>query len=285
MLSRVAIVVLNYNGGRCLAACLQSLEHLDYGAKDIIVIDNGSVDESFADARKHFPQYIYLRNEENEGFAKGMNKGMRVALERGAEWVWLFNNDAVTSPETLTHLLSVARVHPRAGLLSPIIVDSKTHQTWFAQGRVNFFRMRTEHLLPTKQALSQESYPSEFLTGCAMLIRKDVAETIGFLDERFFLYYEDADYSLRATQAGFLCLVVSKARVFHAEASNQRSEKVYHLVYSGLLFFAKHDPLLLRLYHAVYVVLRRVKNFFDRARGKERASWAHQAYRKYFYGS
>lgn len=280
---KVGIIVLNYNGARCLLSCLQSLDRLEYPEKDIIVVDNASADDSFEEAEKKFPRFTYVRNAKNEGFARGMNVGMRLALKRGAEWVWLFNYDASADSGALSALILAAGENPQAGLLSPVISETGSGSVWFAKGKIDSFRMRTLHIPSTRAESASAAYSSEFLTGCALLIKKELIDTIGFLDERFFLYYEDADYSVRASRAGFACLVVPQAKVAHSEASNVRPEKTYFLVYSGLLFFEKWATPRMRPYLAAYGTMRRVKNFFDRLCGRARAAQeAYRAYRDYY---
>lgn len=281
-LPKVGIIVLNYNGNDCLFSCLQSLDRLEYPEKDIIIVDNGSSDDSLANAERSFPYFTFVRNEKNKGFAEGMNAGMRLALRRGAQWCWLFNYDAVADPQSLSVLLLAAQENPRAGLLSPMIYGSDGG-IWFGKGEIDFFRMRARHTSPSPEERMLKTYPSQFLTGCALLIKKELIDTIGSLDEDFFLYYEDADYCLRASRAGFSCLVVPGARVIHGEVSRSRPEKIYFLVSSGLLFFEKWAPLLARPYLTAYVTMRRIKNFLDRIlRNSLSAQEAHRAYRDHY---
>ena len=136
--------------------------------------------------------------------------------------------------------------------------------------------MRAEHRAPRKKKTTP--YQSEFLTGCAMLIKRDVFEQIGFLDEAFFLYYEDADFSLRARKAGFSAWVVPEATVIHLEVSQKSSQKPYFLVLSGLIFFARHTPAYLRPYLFAYATIRRAKNLVDVWLGREAAPIVHKAY-------
>lgn len=281
---KVGIIVLNYNGADCLVSCLQSLYQLEYKNKEIIVVDNGSTDDSFSLAQQLFPQSIFVCNKENKGFSRGMNDGMRQAFLRGADFCLLFNYDAEIDPQALEHLLSIAQKNPQAGLLSPIIYEKENKHIWFAKGKIEFLRMRSRHQEISQKEFIQESYQSEFLTGCALFVRKELVDAIGFLDEQFFLYYEDADYSLRATKAGFECLVVPKAIVWHSEKSKTNPEKMYFLVYSGLLFFQKHTPPSLRLYMALYGTIRRIKNRFDRMLGKNGAAEeVSRAYKNFFH--
>lgn len=281
-LPRVGIIVLNYNGKNCLLSCLQSLDQLEYQNKEIVVVDNNSIIGSLEEAEKKFPHFIFVRNQKNEGFAKGMNIGIKEALARGAKWCWIFNYDAEAHPQALNKLISAAQENPKAGLLSPIIYEVNSDNMWFAKGRIDFLRMRTLHIQPTSEELNAKTYKSEFLTGCALLIKKELIEKIGFLDERFFLYYEDVDYSLRATQVGFDCVVVPEAKVSHSEESKLNPDKIYYLVYSGLLFFNKWTPFYLKPYIVVYVTMRRIKNFWDRLFEKnEVAQGVYMAYRNY----
>ena len=213
-----------------------------------------------------------------------MNIGMRLAFLRGADWCLLFNYYAEIEPHALTHLVSVAQGNSRAGLLSPVIYGKDKGSPWFAKGKIEFFRMRATHRTPSVRELSSDFYASEFLTGCSLLVKKELVDKIGFLDERFFLYYEDADYSLRAAKAGFDCLVVSKARAWHSERSEINPEKMYFLVYSGLLFFEKHTPYFWRPYMMLYGTIRRVKNFLDRTCKKSIvAEEVHRAYKNFFH--
>jgi GT2 family glycosyltransferase len=120
---KVAIIVLNYNGRDCLPGCLSSLGSLSYLDKEVIVVDNGSSDDSLMAAKENFPECSFIENGENLGFAAGMNRGIRSALEHGTDFVWLFNYDASSAPDTLDKIIRVAEAHPEAGLLSPVISD------------------------------------------------------------------------------------------------------------------------------------------------------------------
>lgn len=279
----VGIVVLNFNGEDCLEACLFSLTKLDYSRTVILVVDNASTDNSFEKARKRFPQFEFLQNKENLGFAGGMNVGIRQTLARGAEWVWILNNDAVAEESALTRLMWTAQERPDAGLLSPYILSYPEKSLWFGKGKINRLRMRVEHGEPSLVEKKLSYHESEFLTGCALLIKKEVTEAIGILDERYFLYYEDVDYSRRARNSGFSLLAVPKARVYHRERSNLSTEKLYYLVYSGLVFFRRHASGWYTPYFWLYVTIRRIKNALDMALGMEKAYIVRRAYDDYFH--
>lgn len=281
----VGVVVLNFNGKDCLSRCLASLQNLKYERFFIVVVDNDSTDGSYEAAKQKFPKCSFLPQNENRGFAAGMNSGIALALARGADWVWIFNNDAWAEENTLSNLMTAATLHPEGGLLSPWIINSQRESLWFGKGHVDWLRMRVVHDRPTKEEQKKDAYPSQFLTGCAMLISKKLITQVGALDERFFLYYEDADLSLRARQAGFSLLVVPSARVFHAEQSQKSPKKLYFLVFSGLLFFQKHAVGWRKWYLFLYTGIRRGKNLLDIMRGRDEALFVRRAYDDFYHGT
>jgi GT2 family glycosyltransferase len=275
---KVAILVLNYNGTDCLPRCLTSLRTLEYSNFQVVVIDNGSQDQSFEAAKKNFPENIFLKKETNTGFAAGMNTGIQYAQKNGFDFVWLMNYDAEVYPDTLSKLIVVTQENTKVEALSPVIQDSNGH-IWFAGGRINYLRMRTEH----QRAISQDfPYATNFLTGCAPLLSLRLLEEVGAFDERFFLYYEDAELSARIQKYGYSLWVVPEARVVHAEKSSMNPQKLYYLVHYGLLFFALHTPKHLRLYIVGYVTIRRLVNQIKLLLGLSGANLVAEAYADYF---
>lgn len=275
---RVAILVLNYNGADCLPRCLASLETLEYPNFHIVVVDNGSGDGSLEEAQKNFPKNTYVKKEVNTGFAAGMNTGIRFAQKNGFDFVWLMNYDAEVFPDTLTKLIQATKENEDIEALSPVIQDQEKN-IWFGGGRINYLRMRTEH---QRSILKNMPYPTGFLTGCAPLFKLRLLETLGIFDERFFLYYEDADLSARILQSGRRLWVVPEARLIHAEKSVQNPQKLYYLVHHGLLFFALHTPRYLRPYVVGYVTIRRIVNQIKLILGFSGAKMVSQAYADYF---
>ena len=144
-------------------------------------------------------------------------------------------------------------------------------------------------LIPDKVCVStkrtrvkNKPFKTGFLTGCALFLPRLAVEEIGFLDEAFFLYYEDADYSERARAKGFSLYVIPNAKVTHSEESIHNPKKTYHLVFSGLLFFSKHTKGLFSFYQAIYGILRRQKNRWDLFRGKPLAREVSRAYSEFY---
>ncbi len=269
---KVFIVVLNYNGGNELRQCLDSVYKLNYSNFEVIVVDNNSSDNSFEKARKRFDRFHFIKNSRNLGFSAGNNVAIKWALEKGAEYVFLLNNDAVVEKNALTNLIEIAEKEKQIGIVSPIIYNKSGGKVWFSGGKINWWKMRTEHWQKTKLKRNKSKknndkngylQKTEYITGCAMLIKRKVFAEIGLLDEDFFLYYEDADFSLRAKRNGFDLGVVESAKVFHSEKSSENPQKIYWLVLSGILFFRKNALWYWRPYLGVYLFLRKLKNKYN----------------------
>lgn len=252
---KVFIVILNYNGKAVLKNTLESVYKLNYPNYEVVVVDNNSVDGSFEEARISFGKFNFIKNNQNVGFAAGNNVAIKWALEKMADYILLLNNDALIEKDALTNLIKAAQKNDKIGILSPVIYKGNSSQIWFSGGKIDWLRMRTEHLDDIKE--------TQYITGCAMLIKKDVFKKIGLLDETFFLYYEDADFSFRAAKNGFKLKIVSEAKVFHFEKSSESLNKIYYLVRSGIIFFRKNSNFLFRIYIEFYLAMRKVKNKYD----------------------
>lgn len=275
--SKVFIIVLNYNGGEFTRNCLKSLEKVDYANLEILVVDNGSKDDSVAMVKNNFPKVVVLENKENSGFAGGNNIGIKHALENKADYVLLLNQDTEVEPDFLKKLIEVACKNNEIGLLSPLIFWKRTPQIWFSRGKINWFNMKSYH---EKIFRKGKPFESEFLTGCSLLIKKEVLEKIGLLDDKFFLYWEDADFSMRARRAGFKNLVVPDSIIYHFETSQEMNKnKIYWLVLSGLIFFKKNTPWFFRPWLYFFIKLRKTKNWLDRKfKGGELVNSVYKAY-------
>lgn len=260
-LPKVFAIILNYNGGAQVLNALRALYRSDYKNFEVVLVDNASTDGSFEEARRLFPAAHAVHNSDNLGFARGMNLGIRFALTQGADYVWLLNNDAWVESETLPRLMEAAESEGERAIFSPLILNSLA-QIWFAGGTVDWRRMRTFHSVPRQELEDGKPYESEYLTGCALLIPAGAIREVGLLDEGYFLYYEDADFSLRAKNKGYTLRIMPHAIVRHHEQSVNNPTKTYWLVRSGIRFFRQHAGWR-RLWYLVYYPLRQLKNLYD----------------------
>ncbi|MFV9506368.1 MAG: glycosyltransferase family 2 protein [Oscillochloridaceae bacterium umkhey_bin13] len=212
------VIVLNWNQPNDTIACVHSLlRGLPPGAQ-LIVVDNGSDDQSVARLQAEFGATIALvAQPHNQGFAAGMNAGITVALAAGAGAVLLLNNDTIVDPAMLGTLGQAAAALPQAGMLGPAIYY------YTAPTRLWQLGARRYPLLPVPRNLGPgtirrargQPVALDYLTGCAMLIRREVLEQVGLLDPSYRFYFEDADFSRRVRNAGFEVWGVPAARMWH----------------------------------------------------------------------
>ena len=218
-LSLVFTVLVNWNQADETQACIGTLLAAGVPPHSIIVVDNGSDDNSLASLRAHLDNRVQLLESKiNLGFAGGTNLGIRAALTRNARWVMLMNNDTRVAPTFYTELLSAAKMHPDYALLSPLILYfDKPNSIWSLGDRLIPGTLITRSLQrnrPSSQDLA-DFIPVDFLNACCLLIQREVFERIGLLDTAYFMYSEDVDFCWRARRAGFRLACVTKARIWH----------------------------------------------------------------------
>lgn len=257
----VLVVVLNYHGESVLLPCLASLFPELEDGDQCLVIDNGGEGSLLKQALTQFPQLRTVTLEENRGFAAGMNVGLKQALLGTYKAVWLLNNDTLVQRGALQALKQAVQTRTGLNLFSPLILTPEK-KVWFAGGTIDYVRMRTqhEHSLPR----TNRPFRSRFLTGCALFIPRETLEKIGLLDERYFLYYEDAAYSWRTEMNQGQLWVVPQSVIVHHEVSVYSPDKLYWLVRSGVEFFLRATPKYLRWWTYLFLWLRRGKNVWDR---------------------
>lgn len=266
---KVYAIVLNYNGRDTLKRCLQSLYSTDYPQLEIVVVDNNSTDGSIEKVKNQFSRCHYLLLRKNVGFAAGNNHAIRWALEKGAKYVFLLNNDAYVNRDTIGRLVETAEKRKSPTLLSPLILKAPNEKEyWFCGGKILWGRMRSVHVSCKRE--QKKPYVTTYLTGCALFIPQQVCEKVGLLDERYFLYYEDVDYCLRAHRFGYRSMIVPHARAFHYENSESNPHKLYWLVLSGVIFFQKNTPKHHRFQMSLYLFARKCKNKVQLLLGKNR---------------
>lgn len=217
----VAVVILNWNGGEDILECVQSVFESSHKALDVVIVDNGSVDGSSDAIRSRFPHVHFLVNAHNLGFAKGSNQGMEWALERGIQYVLLLNGDARLNANTLDELVAVAEGENDKVVACPRIYLGRptngVNRLWFAYGTVKLWAGLFQNPAFNQIDAPKWSEPRdmEYASGCCMLIPLQILQQVGMLDEAFFAYCEDIDFSLRVRKAGFLLRYVPNALLWH----------------------------------------------------------------------
>lgn len=247
----VLAIVVAYNGLVETLGCLEALAAQVYPTLEIHLVDNGSTDGTPARVAAAHPDVVIHALGENRGFAAAANVGLRVARERGA-YALLLNNDTRFEPDLVARLVARATADPSIGLLSPLVLyETPPGRIWasgFDRHRL-LLESRGGHRgeIDTGQVDPERDW--DYLLGCALLVRPELIEQVGLLDERFFFTYEDLDYSIRARRAGWRLCCEPGARLLHrvsATAGEDSPLQNYHLGQASVRFFAKHAPRLAR---------------------------------------
>lgn len=238
---KIFIIVLNFNGGKDIIECLNSLIR---EKAEIIVVDNGSSDNSLRMIKKNFNNIIIIENNKNLGFAAGNNIGIRYAFKQNADIIVLLNQDTIAERGFLEPL-----VKNSADIVGAVI-KFKRGRRWIYDygGRINWLIGRTRHqesliYLNNSQLSKDINFKNpDYISGCVILIRRPVFKKIGFLDERFFLYFEDVDFCQRAKRIGFRIAIEPKSIIFHKliEVEKKSLSQAYHLMRSNLVFINRY---------------------------------------------
>lgn len=239
----VCCIVLNWNGWRDTVECLKSLQGSDYSSLTVIVVDNGSTDDSVQRIRERHPWVKLLESHVNSGFAGGNNQGIRLALDHDAKYIWLLNNDTIVETQTLTALVTTAEADPSLGEIGSVLyyADQPDKIQAWGGGAINLWTgMSQHHHEPV--SLKQLDY----LTAASVLIPSHVLRIVGLLDEGYFMYWEDTDLSYRIRAAGWKLGIATSATLLHKEGSS--SGRNYptmerYVSASGVRFLRKFAPL------------------------------------------
>jgi GT2 family glycosyltransferase len=191
---------------------------LNYQNYKIILVDNGSTEGSIDVIRKKYNDIVLIKNKENLGYAEGNNVGISYALSNDADYIWLLNNDTVVDQNALETLVEVGENISECGILgSKIYYFDQPEIIWFAGATINWRKAVSNHIGQNQK--DQAKYDSirevERVTGCSMLVKRDVCERIGLMDENLFLYAEELDWCVRAKKAGYKILYVPDSKVYH----------------------------------------------------------------------
>lgn len=216
------VVLVNFNGLDDTRTCLRSLEEVP-DAVSVVVVDNASKENAVPVLQHEFPWADAVRSEVNGGWAGGNNLGVKHALARGAEWVILLNNDTTVPPRFVSRLVEATRAYPDFGVLGPVILfmdePDKVQTTGVVFNRPDRDGFFQPVAVPHDPAKPVEVVECDIVNGCCLMVRRDVVEKIGLVDEAFFLIHEESDWCLRA-QAVTKCGVVTDALVWHKGSSS-----------------------------------------------------------------
>ncbi len=245
---KIFIAVLHWNNAKDTIECISSLRLLRYPNFAVVIVDNGSTDGSLKILQTQFPECHFLLNQTNLGFAEGNNVALRYSLAQGASFVLLLNNDTTADPFLLDAFMEAASHCPAAAVFgAKIYFYDEPTTLWYAGGGVSK-QGRCFHVgcgASDLDKLYETITPTSYACGCALLIRTNILEKVGYMNPDFFLLWEEIDWCFRIKKAGYECLFVPKAKVWHKisssfEGGNRGPLWQYYYWRNRLLFIRAH---------------------------------------------
>jgi len=264
----VYIIILNYRNYIDTISCVRSIEAIRYPNCHVVIVDNHSDNESEAILRQELTQYRVVQAGRNGGYAQGNNVGIRMALEEGADYVLLLNNDTKIEPDFLSILVSYAEQDPTAGVLGPMIVTEDGHiDRTCARRRPPladyFWRVGPGRwFAPDNRWVRAHHYQHEYdfgeiaavdvISGSCMLLRADLLREIGLLDENTFLYLEEFILHEKLRDTKYRTVIVPSSRIVHRKGRSISTIPPYKNVFASLASLNYY----LRRYRRVGALLR-----------------------------
>lgn len=264
--ARIAIVILNWNGLEDTIECLESLKKITYPNYEIIVVDNGSEGNDATVLKEKFRDYIHMiENDKNYGFAEGNNIGIRHALANlTPDYVLLLNNDTVVDPSFLAELVTVAEGDSKIGIVGPkVYFYDEPNKIQSAGARINWWTGETSLIGCTKIDNGQFGGVKDvdWVSGCALLIKRRTIEEIGPLYEGYFAYSEETEWCTKCERAGYRVVYVPSARLWHKKGRSVEKIEVdgfrlYYMTRNRFLFMKRNSTRLQFLSFFVWFFLR-----------------------------
>lgn len=226
MTKPVALILLNWNTPVHTANCIKSLkQYCDETLFDIVVVDNGSTDDSLTLLRAQFDDIIYIENNKNLGFAEGNNKGLIYSIQKDYTYSLIMNTDTLVDEDIVLSLTAHLNDNKQAAAVQPAIywLHNKT-KLWNGKGGFNPLLGLT-YSDKTPPAANAPYEIAKWVTGCCMLIRNSALNTCGLFNSRFFLYYEDVDLSYKLRESGYELHYLPSCKMYHEAGVSAKIEK------------------------------------------------------------
>jgi len=244
---RLAAVVLNYRTAADTAIAVGSLMASDRPPDEVIVIDNDAGTECHDTLGRRRDAVTYLQTGGNLGFAGGMNAGIRQALDRGADLMLLVNSDVVVPPDCIGRLESALAANPRSGIVGPLVLSRSWPDLVGSSGvdyNTQTGRMRHRGVGTAHGSVNGSArHEVDAVSGCLMLVAREVFDRVGLLDERYFFSFEEIDFCLRARAAGFHTRLAPGALAYHEGSraiGGQSSRRFYFAARNHLMLARSH---------------------------------------------
>jgi GT2 family glycosyltransferase len=245
---RIITIVLTWNSELFIEDCIDSLLRSDLKT-DLLVIDNDSSDNTIKIINSKYPSIRTINTGSNLGYSGGNNFGIKIAEKENPDYIFILNPDAIVDSKCIENLVNRLQNDKLTGAVSPKIYHHNSKKVWFGGSYIKWHTGETIQYTGDDTGQFDDNYYTERLNGCAMLLRISAIEKTGLMDERFFLYYEESDWSVSFKENGFQNGFQPDAIVWHKVSSSSGGPKSklyqYYMHRNRLLFVEKHKRHLL----------------------------------------
>lgn len=247
---RVFILVLNWNSPQDTVECVESLLSITYPVYDILIIDNGSTDDSDFLLRTKYPKVRFIQTGSNLGYAGGNNVGIKYALDEGAEYIWILNNDTIVQQDALSQMIKTTMSDDAIGMVgSKIFYYSDPNLIWCVGG--GNFDLEHGGITSLVGCMQKDSgqfkhlKDIDYVAGTSLLCSKKLIEKIGMIPEEYFLYFEETAWNIAARKAGLRTVVAEQSVVWHKVKTGEERLNVnfvYYMTRNRFLLMRKVNP-------------------------------------------
>lgn len=239
----VYIIILTWNHLQDTIECLESVFKSNYPSFHVVIVDNASTDNTLQTISEKYPNVFIIPNPDNYGYAEGNNVGIRYAQSNNADYIFVLNNDTVIQADSISCLVDELEKCPDTIAASPISYYYDQPEKIYFAGGVISPEGKVGHATSIKE---QVGYETEWLNGCALMMRAKFLSEVGLFNPEYFLLFEDTDWSLRAIRSGFCLRIVPEATILHKASTSfqgpNSAKQIYYYLRNYHLFYKNNYP-------------------------------------------
>lgn len=271
----VYIIILNFNSYEETLRCLESVKNIQYDNFQVVIVDNNSEDNSAEMLKGNDSNYTFLKNESNLGYANGNNVGIKFALDNGAEYICILNNDVEVESKFLYKLISYLEDNSEVGIAGPCICDYDNRDRVQSMGAsINLYTGLAQGKMKDKQydKMRKTFTEVDYLGGACFVLRRKVVEDIGTIPEMYFLFFEETEFCLKAKKRGYKLICLTESKVYHkrsATISKYKGLSYYYLNRNRIIFMRRNASLFQRIVFYPYLFAEGVGRILMRGEAVE----------------
>lgn len=271
---KVFIIILNYNSINDTIGCIKSLKNIDYSNYEIVVVDNSETIEYYNLLKDKFNEYKIIRANENLGYANGNNIGIKYALDNGADYICVLNNDVVVQRDFLSKIVKVLDENQDVGIAGPCICEyNDRSKVQCAGANISLYTGLTKRI--GKGTLydsnNKEATVVDFLGGACFICKREIFDKIGLIPENYFLFFEETEFCIKAQKLGYKLLCIYESKVYHKGSSTISKFgglSYYFLNRNRVVFIKRNSNIIQKAVFSIYVFIEAIGRMIIRKEPK-----------------